>query len=112
MNLTHFSCVSLAVVLGAMMASPLQADSTHRPTLSSEIEAAVRIEPDFFDRGREQFEEEIQRFTERSMNPQSQSDSPLLTIDPSAEFDADVLEQLELQPASPTPNVPLSPISP
>ncbi|MEO0988135.1 MAG: hypothetical protein AAFY20_21740 [Cyanobacteria bacterium J06639_14] len=70
----------------------------------SVINGLLRLEPDFFDRGREQFEGEIDRLT------QMDADSITLTIDESIQFDPEVLEKLRGQTGF--TDVPPSPASP
>ncbi|MEL6385514.1 MAG: hypothetical protein AAFQ89_24255, partial [Cyanobacteria bacterium J06626_18] len=61
----------------------------------SVLNGIFKLEPDFFDRGREQFEHEIERLNRMDF------DTVTLTIDESIQFDPEVLEELRSQTASP-----------
>ena len=99
MNLIRFSGFLAAVAIGFVScASPARAGSYDRTSPARSIDAILRVEPDFFDRGREMFERDIERFMQNQLD---NSDTPLLIIDESALFDADAFEMLEEQPTSP-----------
>lgn len=82
----------------ALLASPLAPDfccqllaDTESRVLLPEINGIYDLEPDFFDQGYDVFELEIERLMQQQHDP----NVPLLTIDDSALFDADSLENLE-----------------
>ena len=52
------------------------------------LNGLFRVEPDFFDRGREQFEREIERLIRMDTNIVK------LTVDDSIQFDPEVLEKI------------------
>lgn len=96
MTLMRLSRFLTVVVIGFMScASPAIADSWDRTFSPHNLDAILKLEPDFFDRGREQFDLEIERLMQKQIDD---SDTPLLTIDESVWFDADAFEMFEAQP--------------
>ena len=73
-----------------MANSPVRA-LNHNDIPQSVLNGIQNLEPDFFDRGREQFEREIQRLY------QMDADSVTLTIDESIQFEPELLEELRGQ---------------
>ncbi|MDB9526165.1 hypothetical protein PN498_09225 [Oscillatoria sp. CS-180] len=90
MDLSRFiTGVTIALLGSIVSATPLQADfqEAHPPVpIPDDIDVILRSESDFFDRGREQFDQEIDRLRQ---DP-SESDEALLTIE---EFTEDVDEE-------------------
>ncbi|EKU96399.1 hypothetical protein Lepto7375DRAFT_0395 [Leptolyngbya sp. PCC 7375] len=104
MRLIRFSRLLAATVIGLVACvSPVSADSRDSTPHIPNID--VNIEPDFFDRGREQFELEIEHLMQNQLDD---SDTPILTIDESVLFDADTFEMLEEPPTSPDVMAPLT----
>ncbi|NER79827.1 MAG: hypothetical protein F6K42_09645 [Leptolyngbya sp. SIO1D8] len=98
MKWMHLNRLLMASVVGVIaFMSPAKADAEGRTIPTVNIDAILKLEPDFFDQGREQFELEI----ERLMQHQSDPNVPILTIDDSVELDTDSVELLEEQPTDP-----------
>ena len=104
MSLMHLNQTFVIAIFGSLtVALPLKAEPHVRTTLSADLvvpkttlNAIHRLEPDFFDQGREQFEQEIERLTLRQL----ELELPTLTIDESVRFDAEALEVFERKPGS------------
>lgn len=104
MNWVKFSG-SLALVVGssAITALPANAtllaqaipDGTSIPHV--DIDSVLRLERDFFEEGRIQFEQEIDYLMEGAFL----EEVPLLTIDKSVEFNSERLEMLKEEPRLP-----------
>ncbi|MBE9069876.1 hypothetical protein IQ260_24855 [Leptolyngbya cf. ectocarpi LEGE 11479] len=99
MSLARFSSFLAAIVIGFVACvSPVSADSRDSIPNTPNIDAIFQVEPDFFDRGREQFELEIENLMQNQLD---NSDVPILTIDESVLLDTEAFELLEKPPMSP-----------
>ena len=90
MNTIRSGEVFVTAALGILtVALPLRANPINYESIPADvINGILHIEPDFFDRGREKFEEEIERLTRSQLD----SDPPRLTIDESVRFDPERFE--------------------
>ena len=101
MKLMHFGVAFVVACLGVLVtASPLQS-APHNRAITVDIPDPVlngifKTEPDFFDRGREQFEQEIEYLIQGVFDARL----PVLTVDESVQFSPEVLEMFEGQPNS------------
>lgn len=93
MNTIRLSGVFVIAACGSLaVASPLRANPVNYESIPADvINGILHIEPDFFDRGREKFEEEIERLTRSQLD----SETPTLTIDESVQFDPERFENLQ-----------------
>ena len=104
MNLRYLSKALSAVVLGMVATTFTKATLTDRPAHASDygdipdsvLNGLFRVEPDFFDRGREQFEQEIERLNRMDFN------TVTLTIEEAVHFNPEVLEKIMRQVDSST----------
>ncbi len=104
MNLMHLSSFLIASVLGVVALVPSTQATPDNHTLpdrdidifmpNRNINGILKLEPDFFDRGREQFDLEIERLLQNQFN----SEEPMLIIDESVFLDAESFEAFEEQP--------------
>lgn len=96
MKLMHLGAAFAIAVLGILAtASPLQSAPYNRSSVSDiptpVINGIFNIEPDFFDRGREQFDQEIEHLIRGDFD----SDLPVLTVDESIQFTPEIWERLQ-----------------
>lgn len=87
--LTRLNAIAAGVGFGVLIsASAALADPPPCQVRVDDINALQQLNNDFFDAGREQFEDEIERLLDRKAQPQK----PLLTIAPSVQFEPEQYE--------------------
>lgn len=96
MHKIRFEPLLAASALGILaLASPLRAEVTHGMPVPN-LNAVLRLEPDFFGQGREQFELEIEHLLRRQLEART----PVLTVD-KAKLKPELLEEFEGQSGDP-----------
>ena len=98
MKVTLLGKVLVITAVGMMVpAFPANAIPSSESIPAVHLNGILKLESDFFDQGREQFEQEI----ERLLHLQGDADPPVLTIDESVQQDEELPDVLEEESTSP-----------